>query len=48
MRRICRSGGFYITLAGVIILLLGIMPCKLWWLVIGLALVIVGLLIGRC
>jgi hypothetical protein len=48
MRRICRGSGLYITLAGVVILLLGILPCKLWWLVIGLALVIIGLLIGRC
>lgn len=48
MRRICRGRGLYIFLAGVVILLLGLLPCRLWWLVIGLALVVTGLLMGQC
>ena len=47
MRRIFCGKGLYIFLAGIVILLLGLLPCKLWWLVIGLALVILGLLIGQ-
>lgn len=48
MRRPCRSWGTYILGAGVLLILAALIPCGFWWVFVGLALILVGILISRC
>ena len=48
MRRPCRSLGFYILGAGVLLIFAAILPLEWWWMLLGLLLVLIGFLICRC
>jgi hypothetical protein len=47
MRRHCRSIGYYIAGAGLVVIIAAILPCSWWWLFIGLALILIGFLVLR-
>jgi hypothetical protein len=48
MRRPCRSLGTYIAGAGLLLVVAVIIPCEFWWLFLGMALILVGILICKC
>lgn len=48
MRRPCKMLGFYVAGAGLLIVLAILLPSELWWLFLGLALILAGVLICRC
>lgn len=47
MRRPCKTLGFYIAGAGLLIILAIILPCELWWFFLGIALILGGVLLFR-
>lgn len=48
MRRPCRNLGYYIAGAGLLLIVAVIIPCEFWWLFLGLALILVGILLCKC
>lgn len=48
MRRPCKSIGFYLAGVGLVVILAAILPCSWWWLFLGLALILIGILVCKC
>lgn len=48
MRRPCKSLGLFIVGAGLLLILAIILSTELWWLLLGLGLILAGILLIKC